>query len=151
MGAPYWDPYARGTIIGITRGTTSAHITRAALEAIAFQVDDVVRAMAADTGHTSTDMRVDGGAVSNNLLMQFQSDLTNVKIIRPAVMESTALGAALFAGLAVGFWHSTDEIGTLLRPERTFTPQADPAEMERRRRLWHKAVGRSLHWAEQSE
>lgn len=151
LGAPYWDPYARGTIIGITRGTTSAHITRAALEAIAFQVDDVVRAMSADTGHTSTEMRVDGGAVSNNLLMQFQSDLTGVKIIRPSVMESTALGAALFAGLAVGFWHSTDEIGTLLRPERTFTPQADPTAMERRRRLWHEAVGRSLHWAEQTE
>ncbi len=99
LGAPYWDPYARGTIVGITRGTTSAHITRAALEAIAFEVDDVVRAMAADTGHTSTEMRVDGGAVANSLLMQFQADLTGVRIIRPSVMESTALGAAMFAGL----------------------------------------------------
>lgn len=97
LGAPYWDPYARGTIVGITRGTTSAHITRAALEAIAFEVDDVVRAMAADTGHTSTEMRVDGGAVANSLLMQFQADLTGVRIIRPSVMESTALGAAMFA------------------------------------------------------
>ena len=94
LGAPYWDPYARGTIVGITRGTTSAHITRAALEAIAFEVDDVVRAMAADTGHTSTEMRVDGGAVANSLLMQFQADLTGVRIIRPSVMESTALGGS---------------------------------------------------------
>lgn len=149
LGAPYWDPYARGTIVGITRGTTSAHIARAALEAIAFQVDDVVHAMAADTGHTSAEMRVDGGAVANNLLMQFQADLTGVCIIRPSVLESTALGAAMFAGLAVGFWHSTDEICTLLKPERTFTPKADPAEMDRRRNLWHEAVRRSLRWAEQ--
>ena len=148
LGAPYWDPYARGTIVGITRGTTSAHITRAALEAIAFQVDDVVRAMAADTGHASAEMRVDGGAVANNLLMQFQADLTGARIIRPSVMESTALGAAMFAGLAVGFWHSTDEICTLLKPERTFMPKADPDEMDRRRSLWHEAVRRSLRWTE---
>ena len=146
LGAPYWDPYARGTIVGITRGTTSAHITRAALEAIAFQVDDVGRAMAADTGHASAEMRVDGGAVANNLLMQFQADLTGARIIRPSVMESTALGAAMFAGLAVGFWHSTDEICTLLKPERTFMPKADPDEMDRRRSLWHEAVRRSLRW-----
>ena len=92
---------------------------------------------------------VDGGAVANNLLMQFQADLTGVRIIRPSVLESTALGAAMFAGLAVGFWHSTDEICTLLKPERTFTPKADPAEMDRRRNLWHEAVRRSLRWAEQ--
>ena len=119
LGAPYWDPYARGTIVGITRGTTSAHITRAALEAIAFEVDDVVRAMAADTGHTSTEMRVDGGAV------------------------------AMFAGLAVGFWHSTDEICALLKPDRTFSPEAAPALMEQRRKRWHEAVRRSRHWIEE--
>ena len=149
LGAPYWDPYARGTIVGITRGTTSAHITRAALEAIAFEVDDVVRAMAADTGHTSTEMRVDGGAVANSLLMQFQADLTGVRIIRPSVMESTALGAAMFAGLAVGFWHSTDEICALLKPDRTFSPEAAPALMEQRRKRWHEAVRRSRHWIEE--
>ena len=149
LGAPYWDPYARGTIVGITRGTTSAHITRAALEAIAFEVDDVVRAMAADTGHTSTEMRVDGGAVANSLLMQFQADLTGVRIIRPSVMESTALGAAMFAGLAVGFWHSTDEICALLKPDRTFSPEAAPALMEQRRKRWHEAVRRSRHWVEE--
>ena len=149
LGAPYGDPYARGTIVGITRGTTSAHITRAALEAIAFEVDDVVRAMAADTGHTSTEMRVDGGAVANSLLMQFQADLTGVRIIRPSVMESTALGAAMFAGLAVGFWHSTDEICALLKPDRTFSPEAAPALMEQRRKRWHEAVRRSRHWVEE--
>ena len=149
LGAPYWDPYARGTIVGITRGTTSAHITRAALEAIAFEGDDVVRAMAADTGHTSTEMRVDGGAVANSLLMQFQADLTGVRIIRPSVMESTALGAAMFAGLAVGFWHSTDEICALLKPDRTFSPEAAPALMEQRRKRWHEAVRRSRHWIEE--
>ena len=149
LGAPYWDPYARGTIVGITRGTTSAHIPRAALEAIAFEVDDVVRAMAADTGHTSTEMRVDGGAVANRLLMQFQADLTGVRIIRPSVMESTALGAAMFAGLAVGFWHSTDEICALLKPDRTFSPEAAPALMEQRRKRWHEAVRRSRHWVEE--
>ena len=149
LGAPYWDPYARGTIVGITRGTTSAHITRAALEAIAFEVDDVVRAMAADTGHTSTEMRVDGGAVANSLLMQFQADLTGVRIIRPSVMESTALGVAMFAGLAVGFWHSTDEICALLKPDRTFSPEAAPALMEQRRKRWHEAVRRSRHWVEE--
>ena len=149
LGAPYWDQYARGAIVGITRGTTSAHITRAALEAIAFEVDDVVRAMAADTGHTSTEMRVDGGAVANSLLMQFQADLTGVRIIRPSVMESTALGAAMFAGLAVGFWHSTDEICALLKPDRTFSPEAAPALMEQRRKRWHEAVRRSRHWVEE--
>jgi len=148
LGAPYWDPYARGTIVGITRGTTSAHFARAALEAIAFQVDDVVRAMASDTGQASAEMRVDGGAVANDLLMQFQADLTGVRIIRPSVLESTALGAAMLAGLAAGFWHSTDEICALLEPDRTFSPQADPAAMERRRAAWHEAVRRSLHWAE---
>ena len=149
LGAPYWDQYARGAIVGITRGTTSAHITRAALEAIAFEVDDVVRAMAADTGHTSTEMRVDGGAVANSLLMQFQADLTGVRIIRPSVMESTALGAAMFAGLAVGFWHSTDELCALLKPDRTFSPEAAPALMEQRRKRWHEAVRRSRHWIEE--
>ena len=149
LGAPYWDQYARGAIVGITRGTTSAHITRAALEAIAFEVDDVVRAMAADTGHTSTEMRVDGGAVANSLLMQFQADLTGVRIIRPSVMESTALGVAMFAGLAVGFWHSTDEICALLKPDRTFSPEAAPALMEQRRKRWHEAVRRSRHWVEE--
>ena len=105
--------------------------------------------MAADTGHASTEMRVDGGAVANSLLMQFQADLTGVRIIRPSVMESTALGAAMFAGLAVGFWHSTDEICALLKPDRTFSPEAAPALMEQRRKRWHEAVRRSRHWVEE--
>lgn len=150
LGAPYWDPYARGTIVGITRGTTSAHIARAALEAIAFEVDDVIRAMTADTGQASPEMRVDGGAVANDLLMQFQADLTGVRVIRPKVLESTALGAAMLAGLAVGFWQSTEEICSLLEADCIFAPQIDSAIMERRRQQWHEAVRRSLHWAEEA-
>jgi len=124
-------------------------IDEAQAVAVLLEKLDVVRAMAADTGHTSTEMRVDGGAVANSLLMQFQADLTGVRIIRPSVMESTALGVAMFAGLAVGFWHSTDEICALLKPDRTFSPEAAPALMEQRRKRWHEAVRRSRHWVEE--
>ena len=110
LGAPYWDQYARGTIVGITRGTTDGHIARATLEGIAFQVYDIVKAMEADAGTQSTELRVDGGASASNMLMQIQSDLFGFKIIRPKTLETTALGAAYLAGLAVGFWESIDEI-----------------------------------------
>ena len=110
LGAPYWDQYARGTIIGVTRGTTDGHIARATLEGIAFQVYDIVKAMEADAETQSTELRVDGGASASNLLMQIQSDLFGFKIIRPKTLETTALGAAYLAGLAVGFWESIDEI-----------------------------------------
>ena len=149
LGAPWWDQYARGTIIGISRGTTTAHIARAALEGIAFQTMDITAAMSRDAGIPLRELKVDGGASRNNLLMQFQADLTGVRIIRPTVMESTALGAAMFAGLAVGFWHSTDEICALLKPDRTFSPEAAPALMEQRRKRWHEAVRRSRHWVEE--
>ena len=109
LGAPHWDPYARGTIVGITRGTTSGHIARAALESIAYQVADLLDAMAADAGIPLTELRVDGGAATNNMLMQFQADLLGVPVVRPAVTETTALGAAYLAGLAVGFWKSVDD------------------------------------------
>src|SRR5919204_609212 len=110
LGAPHWDPYARGTIVGITRGTTSGHIARAALESIAFQVADLLDAMAADAGIPLAELRVDGGAAGNNTLLQFQADLLGVPVVRPAVTETTALGAAYLAGLAVGYWPSPDAI-----------------------------------------
>src|SRR5204862_7946692 len=108
LGAPHWDPYGRGTIVGITRGTTAAHIARAALESIAYQVADLLDAMAADAGIGLTELRVDGGAATNDTLMQFQADLLGVPVVRPAVTETTELGAAYLAGLAVGFWPSLD-------------------------------------------
>ena len=149
LAAPHWDQYARGAISGISRGTTAAHIARAALEGIAYQTMDITAAMSRDAGVPLRELKVDGGASRNNLLMQFQADLTGVRIIRPSVMESTALGAAMFAGLAVGFWHSTDEICALLKPDRTFSPEAAPALMEQRRKRWHEAVRRSRHWVEE--
>ena len=149
LGAPYWDMYARGAILGITRGTTQNHIIRAAEESIAYQSADLMGAMEKDTGIKIKTLKVDGGASRDQFLMQFQADLTGVRIIRPSVMESTALGAAMFAGLAVGFWHSTDEICALLKPDRTFSPEAAPALMEQRRKRWHEAVRRSRHWIEE--
>ena len=122
LGAPHWDPYARGTIVGITRGTTSGHIARAALESIAYQVADLLDAMAADAGIALTELRVDGGAAANNTLMQFQADLLGVPVVRPAVTETTALGAAYLAGLAVGYWSSVDEITGQWQVDRRFEP-----------------------------
>src|SRR5205085_539992 len=122
LGAPHWDPYARGMMLGITRGTSSAHIARAALESIAYQVADVLKAMEADARIPIQQIRVDGGAVKNNLLMQFQADLLNVPVIRPVVTELTALGAAYLAGLAVGFWTDQKEILSYWQAEKEFTP-----------------------------
>lgn len=149
LGAPYWNQYARGLIIGITRGTTTAHIARAALEAIAFQVYEVVKAMEGDVGGGSPEMRVDGGAVANNFLMQFQADLNRTGVVRPAVLESTAMGAAYLAGLAVGYWDSMEEIAEHAAIDRTFEPEMDEKTVGEMVLRWRKAVNRSLGWAEE--
>lgn len=149
LGAPYWDQYARGLIIGLTRGTHAGHIARAALEAIAFQVCDVVKAMEKDMGRPAIEMHVDGGAVSNNFLMQFQADLTRAGVIRPEILETTALGAAFLAGLAVGFWRDTGEIASHIAVDRRFDPEKSPAEAEALLDRWHKAVERAREWAKE--
>ena len=146
LGAPHWDPYARGTIVGLTRGTTRGHVARAAIESIAYQVGDLLDAVHLDAGIALAELRVDGGAARNDMLMQFQADLLGVPVARPAVTETTALGAAYLAGLAVGFWSSTDEIARQWRVERRFTPSAPPAEMARLRERWHDALGRAKNW-----
>ncbi|MDE0862337.1 MAG: glycerol kinase GlpK [Rubripirellula sp.] len=146
LGAPYWDAYARGAIVGITRGTTRAHIARAALEGIAFQVADVLDAMKTDSGMPMTELRVDGGASANDLLMQFQSDISQVPVIRPKVIETTALGAAFLAGLAVGFWNSTTEIASVWQTDRVFEPSMSADEVTYRRGRWQDALGRAGNW-----
>ncbi|HBV66484.1 MAG TPA: glycerol kinase [Rhodopirellula sp.] len=146
LGAPYWDAYARGAIVGINRGTTRAHIARAALEGIAFQVADVLDAMKTDSGMPMTELRVDGGASANDLLMQFQSDISQVPVIRPKVIETTALGAAFLAGLAVGFWNSPEEITGVWQTDRVFEPKMSVDEVTHRRTRWQDALGRSRHW-----
>jgi len=146
LGAPHWDPYAGGMIIGLERSTQIGHIARAALESIAFQVADVLEAMNKDTRLPLRALRVDGGAAANDTLMQFQADLLQVPVERPAVLESTALGAAYLAGLAVGFWASTDEIAAQRESVRVFTPQAESKSMEDRMARWKEAVRRSQGW-----
>jgi glycerol kinase len=146
LGAPHWDPYARGTIVGITRGTTSGHIARAALESIAYQVADLLDAMAADAGIPLTELRVDGGAASNNMLMQFQADLLGVPVVRPAVTETTALGAAYLAGIAVGFWKSVDDVSGQWKVDRTFEPAMPRAAAAALRERWTAALERSKAW-----
>lgn len=149
LGAPYWDQYARGALVGITRGTTRAHIARATLEGIAFQVYDIVKAMEADSGHVSSEIRVDGGASASNLLMQIQADLFGFKVVRPKTLETTALGAAYLAGLAVGYWNSVDDIQSQWVIDREFTPHADQGTIDKMIKTWHKAVDRSRAWAEE--
>lgn len=149
LGAPYWDQYARGTIVGITRGTTDAHVARATLEGIAFQVYDIVKAMEADAGTESSELRVDGGASASNLLMQIQSDLFGFKIIRPQTLETTALGAAYLAGLAVGFWESIDEIQSQWIIEKEFQPALEKDQVNKMINSWHRAVERSQAWTEE--
>lgn len=146
LGAPHWDQYARGALFGITRGTTQAHIARATLESIAFQVSDVVQAMKSDSGLGLTALRVDGGACRNNFLMQFQADVLDCIVERPTCLELTALGAAYLAGLAVGFWHSTDELEQVWKVERIFEPQMKKELREELLEYWHRAVTRSLGW-----
>ena len=148
LGAPYWDQYARGAIVGITRGTTNAHIARATLEGIAYQVYDLVKAMEADFGKKGKELRVDGGAVANNLLMQFQSDLFDFKVIRPKTLETTALGAAYLAGLAVGYWKSVDDLQEQWSIDRIFSPEMSKTEVEKLVKNWDRAVGRAVNWIE---
>jgi glycerol kinase len=147
LGAPYWDPDARGTIVGLTRGTTSGHIARAAIEAIAYQTVDVLKAMEADAGTPIKELRVDGGATANNLLMQFQADLLNCKVIRPHIVETTALGAAYLAGLATGYWSSVEEIQQQWQSERDFMPSADSAAIQTAMAGWKRAVSATQSWA----
>src|SRR5947209_19309075 len=147
LGAPHWDPYARGTIVGITRGTTSGHIARAALESIAYQVADLLDAMGKDAGIPLKELRVDGGAATNDTLMQFQADVLGVPVVRPAVTETTALGAAYLAGLAVGYWSSVDEITGQWRVERRFEPRMPSPDAAALRERWSAALERSKRWA----
>ena len=146
LGAPHWDQYARGTIVGLTRGSTKAHIARATLEGIAFQVTDVLQSMHADAGIKLKELRVDGGACANNFLMQFQSDLLGVPVIRPKVQETTALGAAYLAGLAVGYWKDQATIARQWQQDRKFTPKIKPAAKKELIRNWAKALERSRSW-----
>ena len=147
LGAPYWDPYARGILVGITRGTTRAHVVRAALEAIAYQTVDVMQAMEQDAGVPLRALRVDGGAAVNDFLMQFQADVLNVPVERPAVTETTALGAAYLAGLATGVWQGLDEIRTQWHVDQRFAPAMDAARREALLAGWRRAVERSRGWA----
>ena len=148
LGAPYWDMYARGSILGLTRGTGRSHIIRAALEAIAYQTNDVLQAMVEDSGQTLTELKVDGGACRNNFLMQFQADIINCAVKRPAITETTALGVAYLAGLAVGYWNSKEEIAQRWHVEQQFTPQMPHTVREENCRGWQKAVGRAKQWIE---
>ncbi len=148
LGAPHWDPQARGIVAGITRGTNAGHLARAALESIAWQVADVLDAMRADSGLAIPELRVDGGASANNLLMQFQADILGVPVIRPHVIETTALGAAYLAGLAVGYWKNREQIRELWSMERRFEPGMPSERVRTLRSGWHKALERSKGWDE---
>ncbi len=148
LGAPYWNQHARGTIVGITRGTTGAHFARAALDSIAYQTMDVLKAMEADSGISIKELRVDGGATANNTLMQFQCDMLNTKVVRPVVVETTAIGAAYLAGLAVGFWSSLEEIQAQWQMETIFTPTMSEANRNERASGWQKAIGAAISWTE---
>jgi glycerol kinase len=147
LGAPHWDPYASGLLIGLQRGTQPGHIARAALESIAYQVADVLDAMHSETGHSIPELRVDGGAAVNDVLMQFQADLLGVPVVRPPVTETTALGAAYLAGLAVGFWENPAEIWSHRKKDVRFEPQMDRNEIKARRERWQNAVERAKGWA----
>ena len=144
LAAPYWDSYARGTIVGITRGTTAAHIARAALDGIAFQTYDIAQAMAKDMNDRLTELKVDGGASRNNLLMQFQADLLGIDVVRPKITETTAIGAAYLAGLGVGYWDSVDELRRQWKIEHTFTPNLDSETVRTAREGWADAISRTL-------
>ena len=147
LGAPYWDPNARGTIVGLTRGTSRAHLARAALESIAFQSAEVLEAMQKDSGEKLREVRVDGGAAANDLLMQFQADLLGVPVVRPKVLETTALGAAYLAGLTVNLWKSREEIAAHWKLERRFEPRMQRAEAQEKMARWRDAISRSRNWA----
>jgi glycerol kinase len=146
LGTPYWDMYARGVIIGITRGTNKNHIIRATLESMAYQTMDVIDCMQEDSSIGLKGLKVDGGASANNFLMQFQSDILNVEVVRPAVKETTALGAAFLAGLAVGFWKNKDELRSVIKKDRIFIPK-DYFDRVYRKKRWHEAIQRSMNWS----
>jgi len=148
LGAPHWDPYARGIIVGITRGTSAAHIARATLESIAFQVADLLRAMEDDSGIALSELRADGGATGNDLLMQFQANLLGVPVVRPRIRETTSLGAAFLAGLAVGYWRDREEIAAHWKKERVFTPAMTREQAQELCRRWHRALERAKGWEE---
>lgn len=145
LGAPWWDQYARGTIIGISRGTTTAHIARAALEGIAYQTMDITAAMSRDAGISLKELKVDGGASRNNLLMQFQADILGTRVVRPQMVETTAMGAAYLAGLAVGYWSSIDEIRKQWQVDRVFEPSWEEEKVQAAKQGWEDAVKRTLH------
>ena len=147
LGAPHWDPTARGAIVGITRGTTAAHIAKAAVHSIAFQVADLLDAMRQDGGPPLSELRVDGGAAANNSLLQFQAELLGVPVVRPKVTETTALGAAYLAGLATGFWKNREELASQWKVDRRFEPDRAASEMSAVRAKWKDAVERSKNWA----
>jgi glycerol kinase len=146
--APYWRPDARGVIVGLTRFVTKAHIARAALESTAFQTAEVIEAVNADAGLPLAELKVDGGMVVNDTLMQFQADILGVPVVRPEVIETTALGAAYAAGLAVGFWKNLGELAANWHEDRRWLPQIDDAERARRLRIWKKAVTRTFDWVD---
>jgi glycerol kinase len=151
LGAPHWDQYARGIIAGITRGVTQGHVARAAIESMAYQVADVIDAMEADSGIETRELRADGGAAANNLLLQFQSDILDIPVVRPKTLETTALGAAYLAGLAVDFWKSQEEIRDQWELDRKFTPEMDASRVETLRAGWSKALERAKAWEEPEE
>jgi glycerol kinase len=148
LGAPHWDSSARGALVGLTRGVTKAHVARAALESLAYQSADVLRAMEADLGNQLPELRVDGGAAVNDFLMQFQADILGVPVVRPEVVETTALGAAYLAGLAVGYWSSTDELSAHWAQDRRFAPCMTLDRRETLRDSWSRAVDRARGWAQ---
>jgi glycerol kinase len=143
LGAPHWRPDARGVITGLTRGTTKAHVARAALEGIALQNYDIVRAMQDDSGHELKSFKVDGGAAANNLLMQFQADILNVEIVRPEMLETTALGAAFLAGLGTGVWQDKNELTSVWRENRRFSPHMSEADRQQRLTQWNAAIAKA--------
>ena len=150
LGAPYWDQHARGSIFGITRGSTDAHIARAALESIAYQTMDILKAMEADSGILIKELRVDGGASVNDLLMQIQSDVLNTETVRPQIVETTVMGAAFLAGLAVGYWNDLEEIKQIWQTEKRFTPTSDRERIEEGISGWYKAIDALQHWSKQN-
>ena len=151
LGAPHWDQYARGTIVGITRGTNKNHIIRATLESIAYQVKDVISAMEADAGMEIRSLNVDGGACANNFLMQFQADMIHAPVNRPVCVETTARGAAYLAGLAVGYWKNKEEVISNQKIECVFHPEMSKEERERKMKGWNKAVKYAYGWAKTEE
>jgi glycerol kinase len=151
LGAPYWDPYARGAIFGITRGTTASHLAMAALESMAYQTRDLITAMEKDAGVKLQQLKVDGGASVNNGLMQFQADVLGTVVHRPQVSETTALGAAYLAGLAVDYWQDRNDVVNNWKLDREFKPKMSQSERDAKYRRWQKAVERSLNWEERAE